>query len=155
MDSVKKILYFAVGIILTVSFTAIGFSIFDKTKTVISGSTAEYDTLIAKYSNLTYAMYEGKGSTATGSELKGLIRDLSNGNLTIYVKNGAYKKSREGMDNGAGISYNCKADDFDEALMDMSDRNRSVCYINPDAVFDCETIKDSNGELCALTYTQR
>lgn len=155
MDSVKKILYFAVGIILTVSFIAIGFSIFDKTKTVISGSTAEYDAMIARYSNLSYAMYEGKGSTASGSEVKSLIEGLSNDSLTIYVKNGAYKKSREGMDNGAGIPYNCEANDFEEAVLGMSDRSKSTCYINPNAVFDCEADRDSNGELCSITFTQR
>ncbi|MBQ7637109.1 MAG: hypothetical protein IJS80_07345 [Lachnospiraceae bacterium] len=164
MDIVKKIIYFSVGIIMTVGFVVIGMSMYNKSKETIYAANSQYDDLMGHYSDIEYAMYDGSGNTASGGEIKSLINRLDDENVTIYVKNGSFLKSQS--KDKEGVAYNCSAgmvcgyDDknminFEEAARNISDRSMSMYYINPNATFDAKLHRDENGIIDRLTFTQR
>jgi hypothetical protein len=164
MDAVKKIIYFAVGIIMTVGFIVMGMTIFNKSKDTIASTNARYDGIIARYSDIEYALYDGNGATASGSEVKDLIKRLSDTGVTIYVKNGMYLKSN--TSEGEGVAYNCGNGEvcgygdknmvaFSVASEYMNDRSRSMFYINPNATFDAKVHRDGNGIIDCLSFVQR
>ena len=164
MDTVKKIIYFAVGIIMTVGFIVIGMSIYNKSKDTIASANAQYDGIIARYSDIEYSVYDGSGTTASGAEVKGLISRLSDSGITIYVKNGVYLGSSEKDEDG--VAYNCgngaqcgygdkNMVEFSIASDYMNDRSRSMFYINSNATFDAEVHRNGNGIIDSLSFVQR
>ena len=150
MDTAKHILLFSVGIILTVGFIAIAMTIFNKSRTSISNTNAQYDSLVSQYSEIEYALYENAGSTASGSEVSRLIKGLDDDSIHIFVKNGAYKESDAGKNGGAGIEYSFGS----ESCKLINDRSKAENYINPMASFSCELERDKNGCISKLTFTQ-
>ncbi|MCR5584170.1 MAG: hypothetical protein K6F63_01895 [Lachnospiraceae bacterium] len=164
MDAVKKIIYFAVGIIMTVGFIVMGMTIFNKSKDTIASTNAQYDGLIARYSDIEYSVYDGSGATASGSEVKDLIKRLTDTGVTIYVKNGVYLKNNSTDEDG--VAYNCgngevcgygdkNRIDFSVASEYMNDRSRSMFYINSNATFDAQVHRDGNGIIDCLSFVQR
>ena len=150
METAKRILLFSVGIILTVGFIAIGMTIFNKSKTSISNTNAQYDSLVSQYSDIEYALYESTGSTASGSEVARLIKGLDDDSISIYVKNGAYLKNNAGSDSSEGVKYTYTS----ESRKLINDKTESEHYINPMASFSCELKRDENGCIASLTFTQ-
>ncbi|MCQ2538267.1 MAG: hypothetical protein MJ124_07700 [Lachnospiraceae bacterium] len=154
METAKNILLFSVGIILTVGFVAIGMTIFNKSKTSISNTNAQYDSLVSQYSDIEYALYENTGSTASGSEVRKLIKGLKeDDNIKIYVKNGAYKQNHTEDANQTGILFSYGAKTIEE--MDNKTKDSGDNYINPMASFSCELKRNSNGCIESLTFTQK
>ncbi len=163
MDIVKKIIYFAVGIIMTVGFVVIGMSIYNKSRDSISSANAQYDSIVGRYADIAYAMYEGSGATASGTEVKELILGLTDPGVSIYVKNGRYI-SEEGEDK-EGVRYNCRGNvcgcegeeyfPLSSAKDYLCDRSKAKFYINSNATFDAEVRRDENGLICALEFVQR
>ncbi len=163
MDSVKKVLLFSVGVILTVGFITIGMGIFNKCKKTIDGATGKYDDAVAALTGLGDL---DQNSSVKGSAVMEMIKDMDS-DIVIYVKNGETKDKSAG-DNSlkAGIVYRkasgktCgygNADSFityDEALKKATDRKSSLFYINPAAEFTCVSEKDSNGSVSSITFTQ-
>lgn len=150
METAKNILLFSVGIILTVGFIAIGMTIFNKSKTSISNTNAQYDSLVSQYSDIEYALYENTGSTASGSEVIKLIKNLDDENITIYVKNGAYLAD-EKNDGAPGVAYTANS----PTAKTINDKTNTNGYINPMASFSCDLERDKNGCISSLTFTQR
>ncbi len=164
MDIVKKILYFSVGIIMTVGFIVIGMSMYNKSKDTISSANAQYDGIIGRYADIEYALYEGEGTTASGTEVRDLICRLKDDSITIYVKNGSYLKNPSNDE--AGVAYNCSKDGrcgygntysitYETAKQNMTDRSQSMFYINPNAIFLAGVERDENGMISALSFTQK
>ncbi len=164
MDAVKKIIYFAVGIIMTVGFIVLGMSIYNRSKDTIVATNAQYDEIIGRYTDIEYSMYESGGSTASGSEVKNLINRLSDEGITVYVKNGAFLKSSSADE--LGVKYNCGNGEtcgygdknkisFSDASDHINDRAMSMYYINPDAVFDVKVTRDDNGVIDSLSFVQK
>lgn len=152
METAKSILLFSVGIILTVGFVAIGMTIFNKSKTSISNTNAQYDSLVSQYSDIEYALYENTGSTASGSEVRKLIKGLkADDNITIFVKNGAYKLNTEAENYPNGIRYSYNSSTIDQ----MDSKSLTDNYINPMASFSCDLMRDENGCIESLTFTQK
>ncbi len=150
METAKSILLFSVGIILTVGFIAIGMTIFNKSKTSIANTNAQYDSLISQYSDIEYALYENTGSTASGSEVRKLIKGLQNDGITIYVKNGEYITNHtDEKDKGVVYSYGS------EATKLINDKSEKENYINPMASFSCDLQRDGNGCIESITFTQK
>ncbi len=162
MEIVKKIIYFSVGIIMTVGFIAIGMSMYNRSKASIASANAQYDNMIAKYSDIEYSIYDGEGGTASGTEVRELINGLTDPAVSVYVKNGSYKKNAS----GDGVVYNCAEgkscgyDDrnpvsFSDARKYMNDRSEGMYYINPDAVFAAEVCRNANGVISAVCFVQK
>ena len=166
MDIVKKIIYFAVGIIMTVGFIVIGMSMYNKSKNTISSANAQYDDLMGRYADIAYALYDGTDSSASGAELKELIAKLTDESVTVYVKNGAFLKGTSG--NEDGVAYNCSEGnscgygsgnssrvDFETALEYTGDKGKTMFYINPNATFRASVKRDENGMIRSLIFVQR
>ncbi len=162
MDTAKKILLFSVGIILTVGFIAIGMSIYNKGRSSISNSTSQYDSIMGQFTDIEYSFYEGDRSTASGSELIKLIKNMKADGTCIYVKNGAYNDANGGS--GSGMKYEYGANDcgcsgntatYDNAVKYLEDKGKSLFYINPSASFSCSVSRDANGTVSTLVFSQK
>ncbi len=163
MDSVKKVLLFSVGVILTVGFITIGMGIFNKCKKTIDGATGKYEDAVLALTGL--GDFDKNGSVK-GTAVLDMISGMD-GDIVIYVKNGEVKDKSAG-DNTlkAGIVYRNSSGrvcgygngdsliTYDEALRKASDKKSSLFYINPAAEFTYVSEKDSNGRISSITFTQ-
>lgn len=162
METAKKVLLFSVGIILTVGFIAIGMTIYNKARTSISNSSTQYDSIMGQFTDIEYNFYEGDRSTASGSEVIKLIKNMKADGVCIYVKNGAYNSANG--NSGSGVKYEYGAADcgytgnivsYDSAVRNIEDKTKNMFYINSSASFSCSVTRDANGTVSALTFTQK
>ncbi len=141
MDTAKKIILFAVGIILVVGFIAIGMSIFNKGRSSVNNTTSQFDSLTSQYDDVEYANLDG--GTASGSEVVRLIQGLEkkDDGVTITVKTKADASS-----NGTTYSKTQKYEVTDK---------QNAGYINPSASFNAKVTKNTNGLVSNVTFTQK
>lgn len=171
MDSVKKILFFAVGLIMTVGFIAIGMQLFNKSKDMITGTTEEYDNIVGNYEDAKYDLFEGDDAFVSGSEIIKLIEDLDYDGIKVYVKNGEYKeknKSTAGAANestGDGVLYrktseaSCGYEEpgvtYKTAVRYMKDQKKAMYYINPTGMFSSTVVRDGNNSVTEIVFEQK
>lgn len=152
MSTAKKILLFSVGLILVVGFVAIGLTIYNKGKTSVANTSAQYDNLVSQYDDVEYALYDG--GTASGSEVVALCKALARkqDGVTIVVKTGK---------NTTGITFKYGTTDSEKATYEANitaaetKRANSDDYINPAASFSGKVEKDSNNIVTKVTFTQK
>jgi flagellar basal body-associated protein FliL len=148
MSTAKKILLFSVGLILVVGFVAIGLTIYNKGKTSVANTSAQYDNLVAQYDDVEYALYDG--GTASGSEVLALCKALARkqDGVTIIVKTG--------MNKTTGISFKYGTDDYESNITAAETKKAdSADYINPAASFTGKVTKDNNNIVTTVTFTQK
>lgn len=171
MDSVKKILFFAVGLIMTVGFIAIGMQLFNKSKDMITGTTEEYDNIVGNYEDTKYDLFDGEDAVVSGSEIIKLIEDLDYDGIKVYVKNGEYVNSNETSSGGKnestgnGVLYvktseaSCGYEDpgvtYKTAVRYMKDQKKEMYYINPTGMFSSEVVRDGNNSVTEILFVQK
>ena len=136
MEQARKILMFAVGIILTIAFVGVGVTIFKKSQSTIGDATTKYDSLISSLNN-DWSGYK-EGTEITGSELVTLLSYIPEGyEITVKTK-----------EDTTGITYTT-------TKPYIAPTETSKEYINPKAEFACTPKSNSNGIVNSLTFTQQ
>lgn len=118
MDVVRKILLFAVGLILCITFVAIGVSVFNRSKGSVNDATAKYDNLMSSLET-DYAKYKAN-DVIKGSELRQLIMSSGVDDVRITVKTIA---------NTTGKTYSITSNNITSKKTDKD-------YIDPNADFE-------------------
>ena len=137
MDTTRKIIMFAVGIILAISFIAIGVSIFNRARNNVTTATARYDGLIGDLEN-DYSGYKAN-DVIKGSELTSLISQLSSSDgVKISVKTAAA---------AAAVTYEATNS---KVPTKKTDKN----YINPAGYFEVSNKTEMNGYVSQLDFVQ-
>ncbi|MCQ2538551.1 MAG: hypothetical protein MJ124_09145 [Lachnospiraceae bacterium] len=155
METAKKVLLFACGIILVVGFIALGFSLFNKGKTGVATATGNYDKVASKYDEVEYAIYDG--STASGAQVVEMIKNLPDRDDNVTIK--VLTKANDGttptwLSFNYGNSTNRTAS---EALIGTATERRANNddYINPTGTFDCVVKRDGNGIVLEVEFKQK
>ncbi len=166
MDSVKKILFFAVGLIMTVGFIAIGMQLFNKSKEMIEGTSEEYDNIVRNYEDANYELFD-EAEEVSGNEIIRLIEELDYDGIRIYVRNGEYSVKQDTTDENeekgilyektseAACGYGSETVTYKTAVKYMKDQKKSLYYINPTGIFSVETVKDKNKIITEILFTQK
>lgn len=152
MDSSNKILFIIGGIaialgILTFAFFILNFST-EKGNDLTNEITAGVDNMMESK----YTMYDG--DTVSGSAVVNMISSTysSDDNVYILVKTNA---------NASGVYYVCDSNnerhdsDSQRNLMKNAKTKSHNNYITPTGKFYGEVIRNANGAIVGLTFTQQ
>ena len=142
----KKFLTVAAGLVLAIMFIGITFAIAGKGRTTIGETSTQYDSLMAKYTNVQLSLYDN--STASGSEIVALIKGLTeDDSYSIKVTNGTGTEKT--------YTYTTVNATSSTVLEDIADKSETESYINPTASFKSALSYDENGEISCVSFKQR
>jgi hypothetical protein len=137
---VKKILTFAFGIILVVSFIGVSFGFYNMGKKSVENSQGVLGKRLNEYSD-EYSQYS-VGTLVLGEEVLSLINEDME--VTVKVKTGA---------DSTGKAYTAASSAEDIAKAKNRNGNE---YINPYKNFKCTGVdRNSNGVINVLEFTQQ
>lgn len=146
MENSLKGLILAAGVVITCVVVGLGFYLSREASNSGNEAISQIAGMTAEYGDVSKTMYENV--TVSGNEVLAAINkfssDISDGTLTVTVYTG--KKTRT----AGGITFS--KDSFDIA---SSKTKTSVNYINPTGSFDGEIVRDDNGAVSQILFTQK
>lgn len=148
MENSLKGLTLAAGIIITCIIVSLGFYIAREARDTASTGTGQINELQAEFTDASKNIYDG--TEVSGSEVLSAIRkfgDDSIGILVITKKNSTYY--HYSFDTTTGELGDSVKNSYKVAQDATSDR-----YINPTARFSGSIIKDVNGTITGLVFSQ-
>ncbi len=139
MENIQKIIFFAVGLIVTIGFISVGIGLYNKAKDTTSENIAQTENILGKLasSSLSFA----KGDTVTGAEVIEALEALDqNTAVTIKVATGLQTTP---------VPYTSTS-----TLNKVYDKTNDN-YINPSLKYTVSEITvNKNGILTGITFTQ-
>lgn len=148
MENSLKGLMLAAGIIITCIIISLGFYIAREARDTASSGTGQINQLQAEFSDTSKTMYDG--TEVSGSEVVNVIRKFSDDTMGIKV-----------VTSKSSVYYGYVFSESDGALGDKSassyknaqDVTRQS-YINPTGRFAGSVVRDTNGVITGLVFTQ-
>lgn len=149
MENSLKGLILAAGTIITCLVIGLGFYIAREAKDTAAGGAGQINKLNAEFSDTGKTMYEG--TEVSGSEVLNVIRKFQDEALGIMVKtNKTSTFYVYQFDTSSGELKNKASDSYKAAQNELSNN-----YINPNGRFEGGVVRDSNGTITGLTFTQK
>ncbi|MBD8045846.1 hypothetical protein [Clostridium faecium] len=133
MGTIKKVIIFVFGMLITIAFITDGFGYFSKSMEMSKSTKTGFDSLSQKLTSASYSDYDN--TVVKGSEAINAIRLYAADNFTVTVKT---KRSSK--------SYN----DSIYNVSNISDTN----YIEPTGKFESKLGVNENGTVNSITLTQ-
>lgn len=134
MGTVKKVIYFIVGLIITMAFIGEATGYFNKSMAMSKTTKTSYDSTLERISNSTYSEFEN--TTVSGADAISAIRLYADDTFTVTVKT---KRSSQSYNKSSG--YNATS---------INDTN----YIEPTAKFKSVLGTNELGTVNSITLTQ-
>lgn len=148
MENSLKGLMLAAGIIITCIIISLGFYIAREARDTASSGTGQINQLQAEFSDTSKTMYDG--TEVSGSEVLNVIRKFSDDTMGIKVVTGK-----------SSVYYGYVFSESDGALGDKSASSyknaqdvTKQSYINPTGRFAGSVVRDTNGVITGLVFTQ-
>lgn len=148
MDNSLKGLLLAAGTIITCLVVGLGFYIAREAKNTAANGASQLSKLNAEFNENDKAIYDGL--RVSGSEIINVIQKFEKSELGILVKT---KKST--------VCYGYLLDEAKKALKEKSSakvkdakETTNQAYINPNAQFDAQVIRDENETIIGLSFIQ-
>lgn len=149
MENSLKGLILAAGTIITCIVIGLGFYIAREARDTASGGAGQINKLNAEFSDTGKTMYDGM--EVSGSEVLNVIRKFQDEAIGIMVKTNKastyYVYQFDTTDGELGSKTN---QDFKTAQNELSES-----YINPNGRFEGGVVRDTNGTITGLTFTQK
>ena len=149
MENSLKGLVLAAGTIITCIVIGLGFYIAREARDTASSGAGQINKLNAEFSDTSKTMYEG--TEVSGSEVLNVIRKFQDEAVGILVKtNKASTYYIYKFDAASGELQGKTTEDYKVAQNELSNS-----YINPNGRFEGGVVRDSNGTITGLTFTQK
>lgn len=149
MENSLKGLVLAAGTIITCIVIGLGFYIAREARDTASGGAGQINRLNAEFSDTSKTMYEG--TEVSGSEVLNVVRKFQNESVGIMVKTNKTSTFYTYMfDLTNGELGSKTASDYKQAQNELSNS-----YINPNGRFEGGVVRDNNGTITGLTFTQK
>lgn len=148
MSASKSFIKNAVGILIVVAICFVAVTIYKKGNASINHSLQDYDEIISQFDNANLKSYEN--STASGSQIVELLKNMKEDGVTIMVSNGYTIKNKKDAQ-----KYTYKKLQEEDILKEVADKSNSMRYINPNASFNSTVIYNDNKEISALVFEQK
>lgn len=149
MENSLKGLVLAAGTIITCIVIGLGFYIAREARDTASGGAGQINRLNAEFSDTSKTMYEG--TEVSGSEVLNVVRKFQNESVGIMVKTNKTSTFYTYMfDVSTGELGSKATSDYKQAQNELS-----TSYINPNGRFEGGVVRDSNGTITGLTFTQK
>lgn len=149
MENSLKGLVLAAGIIITCIIVGLGFYIAREARDTAASGAGQINKLNAEFADTSKTMYEG--TEVSGSEVLNVLRKFSDEHIGIQVatnKNTTYYIYR--FDPRTGQLDQKEDRDYKTAQNEQAEN-----YINPNGRFDGGVVRDANGTITGLTFTQK
>lgn len=147
MENSLKGLLLAAGTIITCIVIGLGFYIAREARDTAAGGAGQISKLNAEFNESDKVMYDGL--EVSGSEVVNVINKFKNGNIGIRV---ATKKKT------VSYIYAVNADgnlgDSSSASVKEAQKTESANYINPNAQFIGEILRDANNTITGISFAQ-
>lgn len=152
MENSVKAIIIAASVAITMIIVSIGFFILRQGQGIAVESAGAMGKMRSELSDADKTMYDGV--PVSGSNVVNALRKYKDDYIGIYVKTGKnggkwYIKNVSesgGVGNISGDSSNDISDTFDETSDD---------YVNPNGQFDSQLLRDANGTIVAIKFTQK
>lgn len=149
MENSLKGLVLAAGTIITCIVIGLGFYIAREARDTASSGAGQINKLNAEFSDTSKTMYEG--TEVSGSEVLNVIRKFQDEAVGVMVKtNKSSTYYIYQFDMTSGELKGKTADDYKVAQNELSNT-----YINPNGRFEGGVVRDSNGTITGITFTQK
>ena len=149
MENSLKGLMLAAGIIITCIIISLGFYIAREARDTASSGTGQINQLQAEFSDTSKTMYDG--TEVSGSEVVNVIRKFSDDTMGVKVVTSKtsvyYGYSFAENDGMLGEKSNASY----KNAQDATNQN----YINPTGRFAGSVVRDANGVITGLVFTQQ
>lgn len=149
MDNSLKGLILAAGTIITCLVISLGFFIAKEAKASAAGGVTQISKLNAEFAESDKMIYEG--SVVSGAEVISAIAKFKGDTVCIRVSTNKsttdYHYTYDASSDSGKISGNSA---YDYTL----DQNNSL-YINPTARFNGNIVRNKNGSICLINFTQQ
>lgn len=149
MENSLKGLVLAAGTIITCIVIGLGFYIAREARDTASSGAGQINKLNAEFSDTSKTMYEG--TEVSGSEVLNVIRKFQDEAVGIMVKtnkSSAYYIYQFDLTSGE-LSGKTNQD------YKVAQNELHVNYINPNGRFEGGVVRDNNGTITGLTFTQK
>lgn len=154
MENSLKAILIGAGVVITMIVVSIGFVLMRSGQSTALTTIGKLDRLNTEMTESQYTMYDGM--EVNGSEVVNVIRKFRNDYIGIQVitkKNSGtwYINNVTLTDDGIGkINDSGRTGDISDLINEKSNE-----YVNPNGVFLGKLIRDENGTIVALTFTQK
>lgn len=149
MENSLKGLILAAGTIITCIVIGLGFYIAREARDTASSGAGQINKLNAEFSDTSKTLYEG--TEVSGSEVLNVIRKFQDEAVGIMVKtNKTTSYYIYEFNDTTGELKEKSAQDYKTAQNELSSS-----YINPNGRFEGGVVRDSNGTITGLTFTQK
>ena len=148
MENSLKGLMLAAGIIITCIIISLGFYIAREASDTASSGTGQINQLQAEFADTSKTMYEN--TEVSGSEVINVIRkfqDEAMGVKVVTKKNTSYYIYQ--FDDSDGTLKSASVTDYKTAQKTVNTN-----YINPTGRFTGSVVRDANGTITGLVFTQ-
>lgn len=151
MNNATKFLLGAVGLIVTVLLCAVIITTMNKGRGSINQSMDSYDNMVSQFDDVKFSTYAD--AVASGSDIINLIKNLKDSDgVNVVVTN---KKGKTTTYSCSGGTISGKYSDGSSCtLADISDKDKDA-YINSLASFDGTLVRDANGAITEVKFSQR
>lgn len=164
MNNAQRALLIAAGLFLTIALITLVVNLFGSAQEASKQAQNDFSSMQTELSNAAFDGYDN--TTLTGSQVLNAIRKyLTKESFGIQVRTGKNKlvSSTTGMwynheidiDGGSGsVSYGEIIDDDADGTLTIATDEESDHYINPSGQFKGLVIRDNNGVVRGIIFTQ-
>ena len=152
MDNSLKGLILAAGTIITCIVISLGFYISREARDTAASGAGQISKLNAEFNESDKVMYDGLG--VSGSEVVNVINKFKNDEFGVTV---VTKKSSTDYINTVTVDSSNVAKLGSKSSASVKDTTnvRSDTYINQNAQFEGEALRDSNNTIIAIRFVQK
>ncbi len=148
MENSLKGLTLAAGIIITCIIISLGFYVAREARDTAANGTGQINKLQAEFSDTSKMMYDG--TEVSGSEVLNVIRKFSDETFGILVNTNKKSTYYHYEFNAASGELGKSTNSSYKNAQDVT----NTSYINPTGRFEGSVVKDANGTLIGLIFTQ-
>lgn len=149
MGEAKKGIWMGVGLIILLLVVSIGFMVYRTGKTTADNALAQVDELNIMLDESKYTDYDGR--TITGNQVQSVISRFNGDTIFVKVETKTtttwYNYSNETLTSKIETSANT-------TLITNCSIKGSENYINPNGKFKGSIVRDANGTIMGLVFTQ-
>lgn len=148
MENSLKGLILAAGIIITCIIISLGFYVAREARDTASNGTGQINKLQAEFADTSKTMYDG--TEVSGSEVLNVIRKYSEDAFGILVHTNKQSTYYHYQFNVTSGELEKSVNNSYKNAQDVSNKS----YINPNGRFEGSVVKDANGTITGLIFTQ-
>ncbi|BCN32413.1 hypothetical protein [Anaeromicropila herbilytica] len=152
MENSLKGLILAAGVIITCIVVGLGFYIAREARDTASNGAGQITKLNAEFNESDKIMYDGL--EVSGSEVINVVNKFKNDDIGILVKTKKSDIWYVHILGQSGTVYSLDANSKSGNSVKDAQNISSAAYINPNAQFEGEVLRDSNNTIVGIKFVQ-